>query len=71
MYWNDGKRKVWREKGAEGIDSLLFTDDGTADRRSRMNSEVHRTMLSAHIKANATKMRGRRLTRWIMTLNIL
>ena len=34
---------------ASGTGSLLFTDDMTADRRSRMNCEVHRSILSAQI----------------------
>ena len=32
---------------ANGTVSLVFTDDVTADRSSRMNSEVHRAIISA------------------------
>lgn len=35
---------------ASGTCSLVFIDDLTADERSRMNSEVYRTILYAKIK---------------------
>ena len=40
---------------ANGTGSLLFIDDVTADRSSRMNSDVYRAILSAHIQLNAIK----------------
>ncbi|MCJ8739407.1 hypothetical protein PDJAM_G00046810 [Pangasius djambal] len=47
---------------ANGTGSLVFIDDVTADRSSKMNSEVSRALLSAHIQPNATKLIGRRFT---------
>lgn len=40
----------------------MFIDDVSADRRSRINSEVHRTMLSAQFQTNAAKLFGRCFT---------
>ncbi len=37
-------------------------DDVTADKSSRMNSEVFRAILSAHIQPNASELIGRRFT---------
>ncbi len=42
--------------------SLVFIDDVTADKSSRMNSEVFRAILSAHIQPNASELIGRRFT---------
>ncbi len=42
--------------------SLVFIDDVTADRSSRMNSEVFNAILSAHIQPNDTKLIGRSFT---------
>ena len=47
---------------ANGTGSLVFIDDVTADRSSKMNSEVYRAILSAHIQPNATKLIGHRFT---------
>ncbi|MCJ8732436.1 hypothetical protein PDJAM_G00211380 [Pangasius djambal] len=47
---------------ASGTGSLVFIDDVTADRSSKMNSEVYRATHSAHIQPNATKLIGRRFT---------
>ena len=38
---------------ASGTDSLMFTDNVTADRSSRMDIEVYRGILSAQIRTNA------------------
>ncbi len=88
LYQSDGKRRVWRRKGAahdpkhttssvkhgggsvmawacmaaSGTGSLVFIDDVTADKSSRMNSEVFRAILSAHIQPNASELIGRRFT---------
>ena len=51
-----------------GTGSQLFIDDMTADRRIKMNSEVLRAVLSAHIQVNNIKLMV--LHRWIMTLNM-
>ena len=47
---------------ANGTGSLAFIDDVTADKSSRMNSEVFRAILSAHIQPNASELIGRRFT---------
>ncbi len=47
---------------ANGTGSLVFIDDVTADRISRMNSEVFKAILSAHIQPNATKLFGHSFT---------
>lgn len=41
---------------ASGIRSLVFIDDVTADRSSRMNCEVFRAIVSAQIQSNAVKL---------------
>uniref|UniRef100_A0A8C5MJ28 Transposase n=1 Tax=Leptobrachium leishanense TaxID=445787 RepID=A0A8C5MJ28_9ANUR len=46
---------------ANGTGSLVFIDV-TADKSSRMNSEVFRAILSAHIQPNAAELIGRRFT---------
>ncbi len=40
----------------------VFIDDVTADKSSRMNSEVFWAILSAHIQPNASELIGRRFT---------
>ena len=46
-----------------GTGSLVFIDDVTdADRSSRMNPDVYRSLLSAQIQPNAAKLRGRCFT---------
>ncbi len=47
---------------ASGAGSLVFIDDVNADKSSRMNSEVFRTILSAHIQPNASELIGRLFT---------
>ncbi len=47
---------------ASGAGSLVFIDDVNADKSSRMNSEVFRAILSAHIQPNASELIGRRFT---------
>ncbi len=46
---------------------LVFSDDMTEDRNSRMNSEVYRDILSAQIQSNAAKLIGRHLGQWPKT----
>ena len=41
---------------------MVFIDDVTADRSSRMNSEVYRALLSAQIQQNAAKLIGQCFT---------
>lgn len=41
-----------------GIGSLVFNDDVTADKSSRMNSEAFRAALAARIQPNASKLIG-------------
>lgn len=47
---------------ANGTGSLVFIDDVTAEKSSRMNSEVFRAILSAQIQPNASKLIGRSFT---------
>ena len=53
---------AWPCMAANGTGSLVFIDDVTADKSSRMNSEVFRAILSAHIQSNASELIGRRFT---------
>ena len=53
---------AWACMAANGTGSLVFIDDVTADKSSRMNSEVFRAILSAHIQPNASELIGRRFT---------
>ncbi len=48
-----GSVMAWACMAASGTGSLVFIDDVTADKSSRMNSEVFRAILSAHIQPNA------------------
>ena len=43
---------------ANGMDPLVFTDDVTADRSIRMNSEVYKPKLSTYIHTNTRKVIG-------------
>ncbi len=45
---------------SSGTGLLVFIDDVTEDRTSRMNSEVYRDILSSQIQSNAAKLIGRR-----------
>lgn len=40
---------------ANGTSSLLLTDDVSGDRSSTVNSELHRSIISAHIQPNTAK----------------
>ena len=53
---------VWACMAANGTCSLVFIDDMTADKSSRMNSEVFRDILSVQIQPNASKLIGRCFT---------
>ena len=53
---------VWACMAANQTGSLVFIDDVIADKSSRMNSEVFRAMLSAHIQANVSELIGRHFT---------
>uniref|UniRef100_A0A8C5Q3N9 Transposase n=1 Tax=Leptobrachium leishanense TaxID=445787 RepID=A0A8C5Q3N9_9ANUR len=57
-----GSVMAWACMAANGTGSLVFIDDVTADKSSRMNSEVFQTILSAHIQPNAAELIGRRFT---------
>lgn len=41
-----------------GTGSLVFIGDVTADKSSRMNSEVFKAILCAHIQPNAAELVG-------------
>ena len=56
-----GSVMAWACMAANGTGSLVFIDDVTADKSSRMNSEVFRAILSAHIQPNASELIGRHL----------
>ena len=49
-------------KAANGSGSMVFIDDVTADRSSRIISEVCWNLLSAQIKPNAAKLIGQTFT---------
>ena len=53
---------AWTCMVSSGEGSLVVIHDVTADRRVRMNSEMHRAMLFAHIKPNATELKERCFT---------
>ncbi len=54
-----GKEK-WACIASSGTGLLVFSDDVTEDRSSRMNSEVCRDIFSAQIQLNGAKLIGRR-----------
>ena len=47
---------AWACMAADGTGSLVFIDDVTDDKSSRMRSEVFRATLSAHIQPNASEL---------------
>ena len=49
---------AWAYMAASGTGSLVFIDDVTADKSSRMNSGVYKALLSAQIQPNAAKRVG-------------
>src|SRR4029434_10164871 len=57
-----GSVTAWACMAANGTGSLVFIDDVTADKSSRMNSEVFRAILSAQIQPNASELIGQRFT---------
>ena len=57
-----GSVMTWACMAANGTGSSVFIDDVTADKSSRMNSEVFRVILSAHIQPNASELIGQRFT---------
>uniref|UniRef100_A0A8C5MV28 Transposase Tc1-like domain-containing protein n=1 Tax=Leptobrachium leishanense TaxID=445787 RepID=A0A8C5MV28_9ANUR len=57
-----GSVMAWACMAANGTGSLVVIDDVTADKSRRMNSEVFRAILSAHIQPNAAELIGRRFT---------
>ncbi len=57
-----GSVMAWACMAASGTGSLVFIDDVTADKSSRINSEVFQAILSAHIQPNASEHIGRRFT---------
>ena len=68
MKHGGGSVKAWACMAASGTGSLVFIDDVTADKSSRMNSEVFQAILSAHIQPNASELIGQ--CRWTVTQNI-
>ena len=46
MKHGGGSVMAWECMAANGTTSLVFIDDGTADKSSRMNSEMLRAILS-------------------------
>ena len=57
-----GSVMAWAYMAFNGTGSLVFIDDMTEDKSSRLNSEVYRNILSAHIQPNSEKLIGRRFT---------
>ena len=52
----------WTCMAANGAGSLVFIDDVTANRSSRMNPEVNSSILSARIQSNAAELMGKCFT---------
>lgn len=57
-----GSVMAWACVAANETGSLLFTDHVTAERKSRMNSDVFSVSLSAHIQPKAAEVTGRSFT---------
>lgn len=57
-----GSVMAWACMASKGTGSLVFIDDITTDKSSRMNSQVCRNILSAQIQPNAAELIGRRFT---------
>ncbi len=57
-----GSVMAWACMAASGTGSLVFIDDVTADKSSRINSEVFRAIISVHIQPNTSELIGRRFT---------
>lgn len=53
---------AWARMAAIETRLLVFLDDVTSDRSSRMNSAVYAAVLSAQIQPNATKLIGQNFT---------
>lgn len=62
FHQNKYKGFTMRCKPLVSIGSLGFTDDVTADKSRRMNSKVHRAILSAYIQLIASNPIGHRFT---------
>ena len=60
-----GSVMAWACMAANGTGSLVFIDDVTADKSSRIHSKVFWAILSAHIQPNASD--GASQCRWTMT----
>lgn len=57
-YDGDCSVMEWECMAAHGTGSLVFIGDVTADKSSRMNSEVFKATLCAHIQPNAAELIG-------------
>ena len=66
MKHGGGSANAWALMAANGTVSLALMDDVTANKSSRVNSEVYRTVLSAQIQPNASKLSSSQC-RWTMT----
>ncbi len=53
---------AWACMASSGTGLMVFIDDLTEDKSSRINSKMYRDILSAQIQSNAAKSIGRRLT---------
>ena len=62
MKHGGGSVMAWACMAANGTGSLVFIDDVTADKSSRINSEVFRAILYAHIQPNVSELIGRYFT---------
>lgn len=54
---------------ANGTGFLVFSDDMSADKNSRINCEVFRVMISAHLQPKASKLIGQSFTVQIFQAN--
>ncbi len=58
--WNMVEQCDGMSMASSGTGLLVFSDDVTEDRRSQMNSEVYRDILSDQIQTNGAKLIGQR-----------
>ncbi len=56
--WTWWSVMAWACMASSGTGLLVFIDDVTEDRSSRINSEVYKAILSAQIQPNAAKLIG-------------
>lgn len=53
---------AWACMASNGTGSLMFVDDVRKERSSRVNSDMHRVILSTPTQSSAAKLIGQRFT---------